>query len=417
MATQLGVKDSIELKKHVGLIHSTNFLSLLERKIANALLYNAYSRLREQSEHQIHIANLSEIIGYNSKDYKTIKKSLMSLLSTVLEWNILDNNKNSVWVASAMLSDAKIDGPICTYSYSNRMRELCYYPEFYARLNLQTVALFKSTYGIALYENCARYRNIKHTPWMSMDMYRKLMGVTDGKYIEFKNLNKRVIKPAITEVNNYSSIHVDVEFKKHGRIVTKIRFLISDKVKEVSHAGGLSNKLIDDFGVNCNQADSYIQTYGDEYIKEKIQLIEKSKPYKEGSIKNLSQYLKSALEQDYKPAKSSKENSYKLTLKNEKETKRRETIAALKEKQFKYLSDNVRCIITSISSSERKNILNGFEKYIKTTVYSSLYLKHGLEETLVRDKLVKFLRSRSPQILDDFCEAENHNITLPVDEL
>ncbi len=76
---------SLEFKKHVGLIHSTNKLSLLERKIANALLYHAYENLSTKNEHQIHIPSLCLLIGYNSKDYKTIKKALLSLISTVLE--------------------------------------------------------------------------------------------------------------------------------------------------------------------------------------------------------------------------------------------------------------------------------------------------------------------------------------------
>lgn len=209
--TALAQKTSLELKKHVALIHSTNKLSLLERKIANALLYNAYESLLTQNEHYIHIPSLCKLIGYNSKDYKTIKQSLLSLISTVLEWNLIDKEKteeNSVWLASAILSDAKIEGPICTYSYSNRMRELCYYPEFYGRLNMHVLSRFKSTYGLALYENCIRYQNINQTPWFNLPIYRKLMGVEDGVYETFRDLNRRVIKPSVSEVNHHATIHV-----------------------------------------------------------------------------------------------------------------------------------------------------------------------------------------------------------------
>ena len=222
----LAQKKSLELKKHVGLIHSTNKLTLLERKIANALLYNAYEGMLTQNEHCIHIPSLCVLIGYNSKDYKTIRRSLVSLISTVLEWNLVDKNKTEeegVWIASAMLADAKIEGPVCTYSYSNRMRELCYYPEFYGRLNMRVLSMFKSTYGIALYENCIRYQNITQTPWFDLPTYRKLMGVEDGKYEVFRDLNKRVTKPSVKEVNNHSPICVEPEFKKQGRAVVAIR--------------------------------------------------------------------------------------------------------------------------------------------------------------------------------------------------
>ena len=231
----LAQNQSLELKKHVGLIHSTNKLSLLERKIANALLYNAYASLLTQNEHCIHIHSLCILIGYNSKDYKTIKQSLLSLISTVLEWNLVDKGKTEeegVWMASAMLADAKIEGPICTYSYSNRMRELCYYPEFYGRLNMRVLAMFKSTYGLALYENCIRYQNITQTPWFDLLTYRKLMGVENRKYEIFRDLNKRVTKPSVKEVNDHSSICVEPEFKKQGRSVVAIRFLITKQTEK-----------------------------------------------------------------------------------------------------------------------------------------------------------------------------------------
>ena len=90
-------KESLELKKHVGLIHSVNKLSLLERKIANALLFNAYEMLLTKTEHQIHISDLANLIGYDSNDHKVLKKSLMSLISTVMEWNILDKDRTLIF--------------------------------------------------------------------------------------------------------------------------------------------------------------------------------------------------------------------------------------------------------------------------------------------------------------------------------
>lgn len=86
-------KKALELKKHVAAIHSSNKLSLLQRKIANALLFNAYDELLEKEEHSIHIATLCKLIGYDSNDYKTIKRSLVNLLATVIEWNLVDADK------------------------------------------------------------------------------------------------------------------------------------------------------------------------------------------------------------------------------------------------------------------------------------------------------------------------------------
>src|SRR5688572_23870752 len=107
---------SLELKKHVAVIHSSNKLTLVQRKIANALLFNAYPQLLTKDEHVIHITTLCQLIGYDSKDFKAIKKALVHLLATVFEWNLVDGGKwdnNGIWNASSIIADASIQGAVC----------------------------------------------------------------------------------------------------------------------------------------------------------------------------------------------------------------------------------------------------------------------------------------------------------------
>lgn len=224
-----------DLKKHVAAIHSANKLSLVQRKIANALLFNAYSELANKQEHHIHIRTLCTLIGYNSNELNAIKKALVSLISTVVEWNLIDKERadnTGVWNASAIIADASIDGAVCTYSYSNKMRQLLFHPEMYGRLNMQVQARFKSSYGLVLYENCARYQNIQETPWFDMEIFRKLMGVSEDKYLAFKDFRKRVIDPAVKEVNKHSSMDISYLLKKIGRTPVAIKFHIAIAKKE-----------------------------------------------------------------------------------------------------------------------------------------------------------------------------------------
>ncbi len=254
-------KKALELKKHVATIHASNKLSLLQRKISNALLYNAYENLLEQEDHQIHIATLCKIIDYSSNDYKTIKRALVDLLSTVIEWNLVDGDKlatQGIWNASSIIASASIDGPICTYSYSNTMKKLLYHPEFYGRLNMQVQAKFQSSYGLALYENCIRFQNIEQTPWFDLAKFRKLMGVEEGKYKIFRDLKSRVIEKAVEEVNKYSPIFIEPQYRKQDRQVVAIQFLINkqnskEKKSLVNSPIELSSILRDKFGFSKKQ--------------------------------------------------------------------------------------------------------------------------------------------------------------------
>jgi len=417
----LAQKKSLELKKHVGLIHSTNKLTLLERKIANALLYNAYENLLTHHEHQIHIPSLCVLIGYNSKDYKTIKQSLISLISTVLEWNLVDREKTEeagIWMASSMLSDAKIEGPICTYSYSNRMRELCYYPEFYGRLNMTVLAQFKSTYGIALYENCVRYQNITQTPWFDLPTYRKLMGVEEGKYEVFRDLNKRVIKPSVAEVNSRSAIRITPEFKKQGRVVMAIRFLINkqincetiSQIQKNDFEKTMLDRLIGDYGCSEKQAQDFIDSYGEQYLSDKMALIESSTSYHNGKIGHLSKYLEKALSENYQPPKSSKEHLEKLRVKREKEALLRKVHEEKMQQYRSYQNRELPKMLTHLSTKQKTVVEKDFDKYIKDTLYYSVYVKDGLDNPLVKDRFGDFIREVHPELaamllpFEEFCK-------------
>jgi plasmid replication initiation protein len=412
-------RNSLELKKHVGLIHSTNKLSLLERKIANALLYNAYENLSLQDEHEIHIPSLCDLIGYNSKDYKTIKKSLISLISTVLEWNLVDKEKTEekgIWIASSMLSDAKIEGSICTYSYSKRMRELCYYPEFYGRLNMSILSKFKSSYGIALYENCVRYQNISQTPWFDFLTYRKLMGIEEGKYELFRDLNKRVIQASVLEVNKYSPISITPEFKKHGRAVVSIRFLIRKQIqneiqaKEKESLKTLKDQLVLDFGCSETQVNNFIDLYGEKYLQDKIALIESSSSYLNGKIANLSKYLEKALRENYQPQKSSKEHIQIIKRDKENEIKSRQDREDKMNKYRIFQNREFPNVFRNLPTKERLTVEKNFHQFIKPTLYYNLYLKDGIENPLISDRFGDFIREVHPKIasmilsFEEFCE-------------
>src|ERR1700752_4825030 len=86
--TDVGSEKPIkhELKKHAATIHCSNSLSLLQRKVSNALLYHAYKELMTREEHEITVKQLCRLIGYNGNNHAVIKDALKELISTVIEW-------------------------------------------------------------------------------------------------------------------------------------------------------------------------------------------------------------------------------------------------------------------------------------------------------------------------------------------
>lgn len=318
---------SKELKKHVGAIHSVHEGGLLQRKLCNALLANAYSDLMEKETHSISISELSDIICYKSNDTKKIKQSLVSLQQTNVQWNIInpETGKNQ-WGTAGLIGEAIIEGSICYYSYTPGMRKMLFQPEMYGRIDLAIQSKFKSSYGLALYENCIRYQSIPQTPWFELKVFRALMGVPNDKYKIFRDFKRRVIDKAISEVNEHSPVTLTCEMKvaykakeeggRRGKVVEAIRFVISDTKREKNIENhGVLEKLSDKFGLDRREGRKIIKTYGSSYVQEKIELIGYQIQHGREVIENKVGLLIAALQNDYQPAAKlklpSKHSAYK----------------------------------------------------------------------------------------------------------
>ena len=291
------------VKKNVAAIHVSGKLTLLQRKLSNVLLLNAYDTLTSQTSHRIDARTLCMMIGYNSNDMDTLKQSLRGLAETVAEWDMLDEKGQQEWGVSSLLSYAKLKGGICEYSYSSALAEKLNDPKVFALINLNIQRRFTSGHALALYENCYRFVRTGSTGWWPMDLFRRLMGLDGSAYYEsYKHLNAKVIKPAVAEVNKTSNIIVTPETRKIGRTISHIRFKIRENPQLAimniddgagTRHSGVYQKLCD-LGVSDRLAQQWIGVHGEEKVAEKLSYVGARK-----NIKNMVGYLSAALQDDY----------------------------------------------------------------------------------------------------------------------
>jgi len=217
-----------QVRKCVEAVHITNNITLVQRKLINALLLNAYYELPNPSItiHRIPVRQLVDLIGYDSHDVARIKALLKALTSTVIEWDILNEAGKREWGVSALLASADIIDGVCTYAYSPHLRVKLFNPQFYVLLDIDIVRRFHSCYALALYENCARFRRLGQTPSFPVDALRALLGASDPYYEDYRKLNERVIQPALREVNAITDLLITTQVKRQARRVAEIRFLI-----------------------------------------------------------------------------------------------------------------------------------------------------------------------------------------------
>jgi plasmid replication initiation protein len=221
-----------QIKKHVAAIHTSGVLSLLERKMVNVLLLNAYDALLTRRTHQLPIKHLCAMLGWDeSNNIERLQDVLRKLASTAIEFNMMEDGKE-VWRVMSILSYGEIKDGICTYRYDEYLAERLYDPEIYATINIGIQRRFEGSYALTLYENCLRYRVVGSTGWWELNRFRKIIGASAAVYDEFKYLKRDVIIKPVEEVNRVSDIQLVPEFQKQGRKVIAVRFLITENPQQ-----------------------------------------------------------------------------------------------------------------------------------------------------------------------------------------
>lgn len=294
-------RDSV--KKNVAAIHVSGKLSLLQRKLSNVLLLNAYDTLTTQGAHRIDAQTLCLMIGYNSNDIDTLKTSLRGLAETVAEWDMLDEKGRQEWGVSSLLSYAKLKDGVCEYSYSPALAEKLHDPKVFALINLNIQRKFTGGHALALYENCFRFVGTGSTGWWPLDTFRRLMGVDGSEYYQsYKHLNAKIIKPSVAEVNKVSDIVVTPEVRRQGRAVSEIRFLIKRNpqlaILDLDDGEGTRHGVVyaglRRLGVSDRLARQWIGQHGETYVAEKLAYVTAR-----GDVKSPVGYLTAAIAQDF----------------------------------------------------------------------------------------------------------------------
>lgn len=415
-------EKKIELKKHVNAIHCSNNLTLVQRKLFNALLFNAYPELLHKPRFQISARDLCSLIGYNSNDYGKLKKALLGLITIAIEWNVIDceSGKEKKWKASSILSAAELANGICVYEYSYIMKELLFQPEIYGRIDVKLMSQFKSGYGLALYENCIRYQGLPQTPWFPLDIFRKLMGVFDEKYQAFKDFKKRVLNIAVKEVNSLSQIHVMPEVERQNQKVTQIRFKLStNKSNKVALIDinktdtKLEGLLKNTFGLSYRLISELYEKYDIDYIREKINIIMASNNFLEGKIRGLAGYLIDSLRKDYKVSKSSRTLINEQRMKKEQEEKSKSDKEEMRKSKYeKYVRDKISKYISSLSKQAKDELVTDFEKSLKLNNHICYvwYMKNGFEHTGVRACFYVFVKEHRKNKVGEIMSFEEFTI-------
>lgn len=195
-------------------------LSLQDGRIFNALIENAVGNIAEDIEHEIAVHKLR---GLKHKGSERVRDSIKALMSTLIEIPVVDENGLDAVLRTQLLTENTLtfneDDPraVLRYRLTPAVRKIIQDSRKWGRLKGFVVYAFSSKYALALYEALAVRINLqKDEQTFSVEEFRNLLGVPDGKYLQQFSFKQRVTDLALLEVNGLSEFMAEITPEREG---------------------------------------------------------------------------------------------------------------------------------------------------------------------------------------------------------
>lgn len=208
------------------------FLAIIEAREQDKLI-DAMGLLRISAKSYQNQFNVSKQTAYEA-----LKKAVIGLFYAELEYSQTDQKTGKQahhkirWVEHiAYIDDAACVDLQFTSSIIPLITRL---KERYTEYELKQISGLRSEYAIRLYELLSQWRSVGKVPNMTLQDLRKKLGVADDKYQEISDLKKRVIRLAISQINDNTDLIAAYHQTKTGREVTGISFTFKQK-KTIEH--------------------------------------------------------------------------------------------------------------------------------------------------------------------------------------
>lgn len=210
-------------------------LTLLSRRIYNALLFHAQQQGVEERQYSIPLATLIGDAHFNSRNVALLKEHIREMQTTLIEWNSVGAGEQR-WTSSQLLGAVEIAERgsgypvIISWSYPDRVRERLLKPSRYTRILLEVGAQMRSYAAAVLFELGMQYLTSPSRLTMREDLHwwaSVLTGRSDVEKVDYRYFKRDVLRPALAEVEALQQDFIlELIEHKEGRRVSELQFRV-----------------------------------------------------------------------------------------------------------------------------------------------------------------------------------------------
>jgi hypothetical protein len=199
-------------------------LNRSETILYNQLLANAWNNIRTQPIHKVLKASLRGTHESNDR----LEMAFDKLMGAWAKIRARDPQTNEMATFRVHLlgtnKEEDRDDGYFYYTFPPDLLAVIQQSKAWATIKSHIMYALRSKYSIRLYEMVERRIGLmKQYEDFSVDEFRAMLGVPEGKLDRFADFNKHCLKPALAEVNQLTDFNVEVMAIKKGRTVEKLR--------------------------------------------------------------------------------------------------------------------------------------------------------------------------------------------------
>lgn len=212
------------------LVEAAQTLTLVEKRlvIAAAALHDPRKPLPPKGTVTLHVDDFRDVFGLDHNGaYEELRNAAARLYNRSIrriynsKGKPVEEHVRWVWMARY----AKGQGTV-TLGFSPAVAPyLTMLHTEFTRYKLKQIGSIGSFYGLRLYELCAQFRKAGERT-ISLQRLRDMFDLGD-KYQRMETLRRRVLDPAVAEVNKYTDLRVTITPERKGRKIVGFHFDIT----------------------------------------------------------------------------------------------------------------------------------------------------------------------------------------------
>lgn len=221
-------------------------MTTLEQKMLLILIATISKEDTDFKDTTFKVVDLARIMNISTQMlYRDLKKICKSLITKIVEVK----HEND-WAVFNIITSAKYkskSGTVILRINDEAKPFLLELKELFMSYKLENILNMDGKYAIRIYQQ-AKSNLYKGKYVVGLDEFKQQLKLTQKSYESFSNINLKILKPAISEINDKSDITISVNKKTIGKKVQSLEFLVLEKERQkVVVKSKKNNKKQDNF--------------------------------------------------------------------------------------------------------------------------------------------------------------------------